>query len=109
MSEGHIHSPRLIQFGLYEVDLKTGELCKSGVKLKLSGQPFQVLAILLEHPGEIVSREELQERLWPKTFVDVDHSLNTAVNKIREVLGDSPENPRLWKLCREGSIASSQL
>jgi len=68
-------------------------LCKSGVKLKLSGQPFQVLAILLEHPGEIVSREELQERLWPKTFVDVDHSLNTAVNKIREV-GDSPENPR---------------
>lgn len=101
MSEGHIHSPRRIQFGLYEVDLKTGELCKSGVKLKLSGQPFQVLAILLEHPGEIVSREELQERLWPNTFVDVDHSLNTAVNKIREVLGDSPENPRSpWMVAR---------
>src|SRR3979490_2259366 len=60
----------------------------------MSGQPFQVLAILLERPGEVVTREELQKRLWPDTFVDVDHNLNTAINKIREVLGDSAENPR---------------
>jgi len=66
----------------------------SGVKLKLTGQPFQVLAILLERPGEVVPREELQKRLWPDTFVDVDHNLNTAINKIREVLCDSAESPR---------------
>ena len=64
------------------------------MKLKLTGQPFQVLAILLERPGEVVTREELQKRLWPDTFVDVDHNLNTAINKIREVLGDSAESPR---------------
>jgi Tol biopolymer transport system component len=62
--------------------------------MKLSGQPFQVLSILLERPGEVVTREELQRQLWPDTFVDVDHNLNTAINKIREVLGDSAENPR---------------
>jgi len=67
---------------------------KAGVRLKLTGQPFQVLAILLEQPREVVTREELQKRLWPDTFVDVDHNLNTAINKIREVLGDSAENPR---------------
>ena len=64
------------------------------MKLKLTGQPFQVLTILLERPGEVVTREELQKRLWPDTFVDVDHNLNTAINKIREVLGDSAESPR---------------
>ena len=84
----------LIRFGTFEVDLPAGELRKSGVKLKLTGQPFQVLAILLERPGEVVTREELQKRLWPDTFVDVDHNLNTAINKIREVLGDSAESPR---------------
>jgi DNA-binding winged helix-turn-helix (wHTH) protein len=88
------HSPRLIRFGTFEVDLHAGELRKSGLKLKLSGQPFQVLAILLERPGEVVTREELQKRLWPDTFVDVDHNLNTAINKIREVLGDTAESPR---------------
>jgi Tol biopolymer transport system component/DNA-binding winged helix-turn-helix (wHTH) protein len=76
------------------VDLPAGELRKNGVKLKLTGQPFQVLAVLLERPGEVVTREELQKRLWPDTFVDVDHNLNTAINKIREVLGDSAESPR---------------
>jgi Tol biopolymer transport system component/DNA-binding winged helix-turn-helix (wHTH) protein len=88
-----VSSPRLVQFGTFEVDLQTGELRKAGQKLKLTGQPFQVLAILLERPGEVVTREELQKRLWPDTFVDVDHNLNTAINKIREVLGDSAENP----------------
>ena len=64
------------------------------MKLKFGGQPFQVLAILLERPGDIFTREELQKRLWPDTFVDVERNLNTAVNKIREVLGDSAESPR---------------
>jgi Tol biopolymer transport system component/DNA-binding winged helix-turn-helix (wHTH) protein len=85
---------RLVRFGAFEADLRTGELRKNGIKLKFSGQPFQVLAILLERPGEVVTREELQERLWPDTFVDVERNLNTAVNKIREVLGDSAETPR---------------
>ena len=85
---------RLLRFDDFEVDLRSGELCKAGMKLKFGGQPFQVLSILLERPGEVVTREELQKRLWPDTFVDVDHNLNTAINKIREVLGDSAESPR---------------
>jgi DNA-binding winged helix-turn-helix (wHTH) protein len=85
---------RPLQFGNFEVDVRAGELRKAGVKLKLSGQPFQVLCILLERPGVVATREELQKRLWPNTFVDVDHNLNTAINKIREVLGDSAESPR---------------
>ena len=87
-------SPRSVRFGAFEADLHTGELRKEGAKLKFSRQPFQVLAILLEQPGEVVTREELQKRLWPDTFVDVERNLNTAVNKIREVLGDSAESPR---------------
>lgn len=83
-----------LRFDNFEVDPRSGELCKAGVKLKFGGQPLQVLSILLEHAGEVVTREELQKRLWPDTFVDVDHNLNTAINKIREVLGDSAESPR---------------
>jgi DNA-binding winged helix-turn-helix (wHTH) protein/Tol biopolymer transport system component len=85
---------QLVRFATFEVDLDSGELRRNGLKLKLSGQPFQVLAILLERPGSVVTREELQKRLWPDTFVDFDHNLNAAINKIREVLGDSAENPR---------------
>ena len=85
---------RPIRFGNFEVDLRAGELRRAGVKLKFGGQPLQVLIILLERPGEVVTREELQKQLWPDTFVDVDHNLNTAINKIREVLGDSAESPR---------------
>ena len=92
--EEAVHSPRLVRFGTFEVDLQSGELRKGRQKLKLTGQPFQVLAILLERPGEVVTREELQKRLWPDTFVDVDHNLNTAINKIREALADSTERPR---------------
>jgi Tol biopolymer transport system component/DNA-binding winged helix-turn-helix (wHTH) protein len=88
-----VKSP-LVRFGPYEVDLQTGELHKDGVRLKLTGQPFQVLAILLERPGEVITREELQKRLWPDTFVDFDHNLNSAINRIREVLQDSAENPQ---------------
>jgi Tol biopolymer transport system component/DNA-binding winged helix-turn-helix (wHTH) protein len=86
--------PRLVHFGAFEADLRSGELRKDGLKLKFGGQPFQVLAILLERPGDVVTREELQKRLWPDTFVDVERNLNTAVNKIREVLGDSAESPK---------------
>jgi len=85
--------PQLVRFGNFEADLRSGELRKEGVKLKFGGQPFQVLAFLLEHAGEVVTREELQKHLWPDTFVDVDHNLNTAINKIREALGDSAEDP----------------
>jgi Tol biopolymer transport system component/DNA-binding winged helix-turn-helix (wHTH) protein len=92
--EKSIQNAQVIRFATFEADLRSGELRKSGVKLKFGGQPFQVLAILLEHPGSVVTREELQKRLWPDTFVDVDHNLNTAINKIREVLGDSADSPR---------------
>src|SRR5215475_1118898 len=86
---------RLIRFGVFEVDLRAGELRKNGVKIKLQEQPFQILALLLEHPGEIVTREELQQKLWSNdTFVDFDNSLNKAINKIREAVGDSADNPR---------------
>ena len=89
-----VHPEHLVRFGTFEVDLEAGELRRNGLKLKLTGQPFQVLTILLEHPGRVVTREDLQKRLWPDTFVDVDHYLNTAINKIREVLGDLAESPR---------------
>lgn len=88
------HTAQRVKFGLFEVDLRAGELWKAGRKRKLTGQPFAILAILLERPGEVVSREEFQKRLWPDTFVDVDHNLNTAINKIREALDDSSERPR---------------
>jgi len=82
-------------FGVFEVDLRTGELRKRGLRVRLQQQPFQVLAILLERPGQVVGREELQKKLWAAdTFVDFDHGLNKAINKIREALGDSAESPR---------------
>ena len=82
-------------FGLFEADLDARVLRKSGVKIKLNEQPFQVLALLLERPGELVSREELQARLWPSdTFVDFDVSLNGAVKRLRQALGDESDNPR---------------
>jgi TolB-like protein/DNA-binding winged helix-turn-helix (wHTH) protein/Flp pilus assembly protein TadD len=86
--------PRLLRFGVFDVDLHAGRLAKHGLRVKLQEQPFQVLAMLLEKPGELVSREELRSRLWPRTIVDFDHGLNKAINKIRDALGDSAENPR---------------
>jgi DNA-binding winged helix-turn-helix (wHTH) protein len=86
---------RIIRFGLFEVDLDGAELRKRGLRIKLQDQPFQILALLLERPGEIVSRDDLRAKLWPAdTFVDFDHSLNTAILKIREALGDDAPNPR---------------
>jgi DNA-binding winged helix-turn-helix (wHTH) protein len=83
------------KFGLFEANLESGELFRSGQKLRLQEQPFQVLIALLERPGEVVAREELRQRLWATdTFVDFDHSLNTAINKLRDALGDGAGNPR---------------
>jgi Tol biopolymer transport system component/DNA-binding winged helix-turn-helix (wHTH) protein len=87
-------APHILQFGIYEIDVRTGELRKSGVKLKLQEQPFQVLCMLVEHPGEIVTREELRNRLWrADTFVDFDRGLNAAVKRLRDALGDSADSP----------------
>ena len=84
-----------LTFGLFEVDLESGELWKAGFRIKLQSQPFKVLAALLERPGQIVTRDDLQLRLWGRdTVVDFDHSLGTAINKVREALGDSADNPR---------------
>src|SRR5499427_1689971 len=81
-------------FGVFEVDLRGGELRRSGIKVKLREQPFQVLAELLERHGQVVTREELRNRLWPAdTYVDFDHSLNAAIRRLRDALGDSAENP----------------
>jgi Tol biopolymer transport system component/DNA-binding winged helix-turn-helix (wHTH) protein len=88
------HRP-VIRFGVFEVDLHSQELRKHGVRLRLSGQPFQVLRVLLERPGELVSRELLRESLWSKeSFGDFDHGLNAAVTRLREVIGDSAESPK---------------
>jgi len=87
--------PQRITFDRFEVDLRSGELRKSGHRIRLQAQPFELLAMLLEHVGEVVTREEVCRKLWPNdTFVDFDHSLAAAVNKIREALGDSADNPR---------------
>jgi len=86
---------QVMRFDAYEVHLRAGELYKAGRKIKLQVQPFQVLAILLECPGQVVTREELQKRLWPAdTFVDFDHSLNTAIKKLRLALSDDKKKPR---------------
>src|SRR6266850_4302005 len=95
---------RVISFGTFEADLRAGELRRNGRKIRLQEQPFQVLAMLLERPGEVVTREELHSRLWPAdTFVDFDHGLNAAVKRLRDALGDSAENPRFIEtLARRG-------
>src|ERR1700686_4106405 len=88
-------SQETIRFGGFEVDLRIGEVRKHGFKIRLQDQPFHILQILLEHPGELVSREELQRQVWPAdTFVDFEKGLNNAVKKLRDALGDSPEHPR---------------
>src|SRR3984885_2058189 len=86
---------RSVRFGVFEVDLRAGEIRKKGIKIRLQGQPFLLLITLLKQQGEVVTREELRRTLWPEdTFVDFDHGLGTAINKLREVLGDSAANPR---------------
>ena len=96
----------VIRFGAFELDRASSQLRKSGVRLKLQEQPFQVLAALLEKPGELVTREEPKERLWSgDTFVDFDRGLNTAINKIREALGDSAQRPRFVETVPKGTAS----
>jgi DNA-binding winged helix-turn-helix (wHTH) protein/Tol biopolymer transport system component len=94
----------IVRFGMFEVDLRAGELRRNGARVRLQEQPFQVLAMLLERPGELVTREELHGRLWSSdTFVDFDHGLNAAIKRLRDALGDSAENPRFVEtLARRG-------
>ena len=87
--------PSRVRVGEFEVDLRAGEVRHGGDKIRLQERPFHILAVLLQRPGEVVTREEIQQKLWPpNTFVDFEHSINTAVNKLREALGDDTENPR---------------
>src|SRR5271166_3270742 len=88
-------STRVLRFGAFELDVRAGELRKNGVKLRLQGQPLQVLEILLKGAGDLVTREDLRAQIWPvDTFVDFDHGLHNAIARLREVLGDSAEAPR---------------
>src|SRR5258708_30665540 len=90
-----VRSRSILRFGVFEVDVRSGELRKQGERIKLQEQPFHVLTVLLKQPGEVVTREELRNQNWPvDTFVDFDNSLNTAINKLREALGDSADSPR---------------
>src|SRR5690242_16849786 len=95
MSEARAGTERIVRFGMFELDQRTGELRKAGLRLGLQDQPLQVLTLLLERPGGLVTREELKERLWPAdTFVDFEQGLNAAVKRLRYVLGDSAVTPR---------------
>lgn len=96
-------APRF-RFGAFEADSATGELRRQGIRIKLNAQPFQVLVMLLERPGDLLTREEISRRLWPDgTFVDYEHGVNSAVNRIREALGDTASNPRFVEtLARRG-------
>jgi DNA-binding winged helix-turn-helix (wHTH) protein len=88
-------SAKVVRFGVFEVDLRTAELRKQGIHIRLPGQPFRVLKALLLRPGELVTREELKQKLWPSdSFGDFEHGINAAINRVREALGDSSDNPR---------------
>ena len=95
MEEVHSFKAKVVRFDVYELDVHGGELRKQGAPVKLQGQPFQLLQILLERPGQIVTREELRQKIWPSdTFVDFDHGINNAIKRLRVALSDSAENPR---------------
>ena len=95
MQEGVSSTRRRVTFGVFELDLRSGELRKAGGRINLSDQPFRILAVLLEHPGELVTRDELRSRVWPTdTFVDFEHGLNAAIKRLRDALGDSADTPR---------------
>ena len=99
------------RFGLFEVDFRAGELLKNGRRIRLQDQPLQVLAMLLEHPGNVITRDEFRQKLWPNdTFVDFDHGLNNAINRLRDALNDSAEAPRFIEtLPRRGYRFISQV
>src|SRR5437879_7817090 len=88
-------NPRLIRFGIFEADLSAGELRKGGSRIRLQEQPFQILTMLLERPGQVITREELRAKLWASdTFVDFEHGVNSGIARLREALGDSADSPR---------------
>ena len=88
-------SAGLVRFGVFELDRRSGELRKAGVRVSLQEQALQVLTLLLERPGDLVTRDELRQRLWPNgTFVDFEHGLNAVINRLRDTLGDSADTPR---------------
>ena len=88
-------APRIIRFASFALDEDAGELRREGMKIRLQDQPFQILIILLDNPGRIVSRDELREKIWPSnTFVDFDHGINNAIKRLRRALGDTAETPR---------------
>ncbi len=99
----------IVRFGTFELDLRAGELHKNGLKIHLPDQSIQILAMLLERPGEVVTREEIQAKLWPDdTIVEFDHSINAAVKRLRQALGDSADNPRYVEtLTRVAATGSS--
>src|SRR5215472_10018486 len=101
---GGAESESNVRFGPFELDLRRGELRKEGRRIRLQEQPFQILRMLLDSPGEVVSREEIRNRLWPdETVVEFDHSINAAVSRLRDALRDSADNPRYVKtLARQG-------
>src|SRR5438445_5201994 len=99
-----VESPDVIRFGIFEVDLRSGELRRNGLRVKLPEQSFQILAMLLTRAGDVVSREEIRQKLWPNnTIVEFDHSINAAIRRLREALNDSAEHPRFVEtLARRG-------
>jgi DNA-binding winged helix-turn-helix (wHTH) protein len=97
-----------VRFGSFELDLRRRELCKQGRRIRLQEQPFQLLQILLESPGNVVSREQIQKRLWPEDMVvEFDHGINAAVKRLREALRDSAERPRYVETVARRGIGSS--
>src|ERR1017187_2143920 len=97
-----------LAFGPFEVNIAAGELLKSGVRVRLSSQPFQILSILLAHPGDVVTSEHLRQQIWPDgTFVDFEHGLHAAVNKLRRVLGEAAGNPRYVETDRKSTRLNS--
>lgn len=100
--------PLVTRFGVFELDLRSKELRKQGMKIRLQGKPVEILAMLLERPGETVTREELQKRLWPAdTFVDFEQGLNNAMKRLRAALDDNAESPHFIETCPGEGIASS--
>src|SRR5689334_10204946 len=99
-------TPQAVRFGIFELDLNTGDLLKNGYRLKLQQQPIRLVTLLIEHSGQAVTREQVKEALWPaNTFVDFDNAINSAVAKLRQALGDSAENPRFVEtLARRGYL-----
>jgi DNA-binding winged helix-turn-helix (wHTH) protein len=95
MSDAHRSPPSVVGFGVFEADLRSGELRKAGVRIPLQEQPLRVLTCLLQNPGELVTRDELRRELWPdNTFLDFEHGLNAAMKRLRDALGDSADTPR---------------